>query len=134
MKDAVDLLNDQWTAQLTAEPGSLFDDELRPMYRATDPDTSRDAAALALQSASAHRQLAARALLAAGPDGLTDFQLADVTGLAQTSVGKRRHDLQRAGLVFPLLDADGKQVRRPTPSGATAGVYVHATHHQEAAA
>ena len=110
------------------ESGALFDDQLRPMYRATDPDTSRDAAILALHSASAHRQLAARALLAAGPRGATDFELADATGLAQTSVGKRRHDLCQAGLVVALLGPDGKQVRRPTPSGATAGAYVHVTH------
>lgn len=107
---------------------ALFDDQLRPMYRASDPDTSRDAAALALRSASAHRQLAAAALLNAGPDGLTDFELADITGVAQTSIGCRRKDLCRAGLARPLIGPDGKQARRPTPSGATAGVYVHAAH------
>ena len=107
---------------------TLFDDELRPTWRATDPSTSRDAALGATANAATHRQRAAQALLSAGRDGLTDFELADLLGIAQTSIGKRRGELVNAGVVTALLDRTGRQVRRPAPSGAAAGVWVHVTH------
>ena len=46
----------------------------------------------------------------------TDFELADHTGLQQTSAGKRRLELERAGLVVSTTE------RRVTPSGAMATV------------
>ena len=107
---------------------TLFDDELRPTYRHTDPDTSADAAIGATSNAATHRQRAAQALLSAGRDGLTDFELADLTGIAQTSIGKRRGELVTAGVVTALLDRTGRQIRRPAPSGASAGVWVHVAH------
>lgn len=106
---------------------SLFDDQLRPTYRADDPDTSRDAALGAAARADTHRQRAARALLSAGPDGLTDFELAELTGVAQTSIGKRRGELVTAGVVVALT-RDGRQIRRAAPSGASAGVWIHQHH------
>lgn len=33
------------------------------------------------------------------PEGLTDFRLAELTGIKQTSIGKRRHDLMEPGLI-----------------------------------
>jgi hypothetical protein len=92
-------------------------------WRDTDPDTSRDAFVIGIHRHSDHRERALSALLAAGPNGLTDFELADVTGIKQTSIGKRRHELMQAGHVEPLT-VDGRQVRRAAPSGASAGVYV----------
>jgi transcription initiation factor IIE alpha subunit len=87
-----------------------------PTARSTDPDTSHQAAELAKQSAGGHRDLALR-VLRANPDGLTDFELAELTGVAQTSIGKRRHDLYRAGLVVKT------DLRRPSPSGSPAIVW-----------
>jgi DNA-binding MarR family transcriptional regulator len=73
---------------------------------------------------SDHRRRALRALDRAGADGLTDFQLAQATGVGQTSIGKRRLELERLGLVERVMDpATGRPATRPTPSGATAGVY-----------
>jgi hypothetical protein len=105
-----------------------------PKARLTDPATSHQAAALNARVAEGHRARAERALHAAGPAGLTDFGLADATGLAQTSVGKRRLELLRAGLVCPLFDADGKQVTRLAPSGARSLVWVHVDHVGQVAA
>lgn len=49
--------------------------------------------------------------------GLTDFELAEHTGKAQTSIGKRRKDLEVDGYVVATTE------RRPSPSGAMATVY-----------
>jgi DNA-binding transcriptional ArsR family regulator len=86
--------------------------------RATDPDTSHAAAADAAVNAATHRARALAELRAAGCLGLTDFELADRTGLQQTSIGKRRGELRDAGLV-----RDSGQ-RRPSPSGSAAIVWV----------
>lgn len=59
-----------------------------PAARATDPETSHTAAKNATLGASAGRLAVLRCLLTKGP--LTDFELADVTHLQQTSIGKRR--------------------------------------------
>jgi hypothetical protein len=74
------------------------------------------------------------ALTEAGEDGLTDFELAEALSLcgpliAQTSAGKRRLDLERDGLVARRLVIDPRTYalisdRRPSPTGALAGVYV----------
>lgn len=95
-----------------------------PSFRASDPETSRDAAALASLTAPTVRQRALAALRAAGADGLTDFELAAIVGRQQTSAGVRRKELERAGLVVALIGADGRPVRRSTPSGATAIVWI----------
>lgn len=99
-----------------------------PMFRPTDPSTSRDAANDTARRAPRHRRMAEEALRAAGPHGLTDFELADVTGVLKGTIGKRRQDLQIAGRVVPLLDSTGQQVRRLAPSGSKAGVWVHVDH------
>ena len=86
-----------------------------PTARRSDPGTSWDAAKLAGRSASKHQLLCAKALR---HDDMTDFELAVHTGVQQTSIGKRRLDLQRLGYVAPQ---DGR--KRQTPSGAWAQVW-----------
>lgn len=86
------------------------------LARTTDPDTSHIAAASQTpRKLSAGRLLALRTLAEHGP--LTDFELADITGKAQTSIGCRRADLKKAGLA-----ADTGQ-RRASPSGSPAIVW-----------
>jgi hypothetical protein len=98
---------------------TLFDDfhntvsALTPGHRNTDPDTSREAAA---RQRVTDRRLALN-LHRQHPDGLTDFELADLMGRQQTSAGKRRGELRDLGYV-----EDSGQ-RRPAPSGAKAIVW-----------
>lgn len=84
--------------------------------RRTDPTTSHQAAADARTNATTHR---ARVLatLRAHPEGLTDFELAAILGLQQTSAGKRRGELRDAGQVCD------SGARRPSPSGSSAIVW-----------
>lgn len=84
-----------------------------PARRTTDPDTSR---APTEPRMSAGRLLALDAL-ARHRDGLTDFELAEITGKPQTSIGKRRGELVSAGLVV------GTTQRRPSPTGSPAIVW-----------
>ncbi len=90
------------------------------MVRITDPDTSRAAAELAAQTAPTLRARCLDAIDAAGPGGMTDFELAAVVGRQQTSAGVRRKELVQMGLVVAT------SMRRPTPSGATAIVWIAA--------
>lgn len=89
---------------------------LYAMARTSDPETSMMAAEQALVRAGTNRARALN-LLRQFPEGLTDFELADLTGLQQTSVGKRRGELRDAGLVYDT----GR--RRPAPSGSAAIVW-----------
>jgi hypothetical protein len=104
---------------MTVTAETMFDRRgaVRPVARATDPDTSHRAAALATLKAGSNRVLALEALRAAGERGLTDFELEAATSIPQTSIGKRRHDLWRLGLV------EKTEMRRPSPSGAPAIVW-----------
>jgi len=72
--------------------------------------------------ANNHRRTALLALLKHG--NLTDYELADKTGLQQNSIGKRRKDCQDAGLVTHYRDDDGNKVKRPAPSGSKAYVWM----------
>lgn len=90
-----------------------------PDVRATDPSTSVGAATINRPRRANHKALVLDALRAAGPSGLTDFETGAATGLQQTSAGKRRLDLQRDGLVRPLIGE-----RRLSPSGTPAQVWV----------
>jgi DNA-binding transcriptional ArsR family regulator len=87
-----------------------------PVARATDPETSWEAAERAKLNKSTNRALALR-LLREHPEGLTDFDLAELTGLQQTSIGKRRGELRDAGLVRAT------DRRRRSPSGSSAIVW-----------
>jgi len=100
-----------------SEPLSLDEGFGRPVARATDPGTSWAAAAFTEPRAGTNRALALR-LLREHPDGLTDYELADLSGLQQNSIGKRRGELRDAGLV----QDSGR--RRRAPSGAAAIVWV----------
>jgi DNA-binding transcriptional ArsR family regulator len=88
-----------------------------PVARWSDPDTSHAAARDAKVLAGPNRRLAYEALCRAGERGLTDFELAAITGVAQTSIGVRRKELVRAGYV------EATPLRRPAPSGSMAIVW-----------
>ena len=90
-------------------------------YRNADPWTSVEAGNKASLGASRGRLLVLQALADHGP--LTDFELADVTGWQQTSIGKRRLECARRGWVEPCLDDNGEQKTRPAPSGSKSLVW-----------
>lgn len=85
--------------------------------RRSDPQTSHEAAQDAKVLSSRNRRMALEALRYADERGLTDFELAAKTGVAQTSIGVRRHELVRAGYVVAT------NLRRPAPSGSLAIVW-----------
>lgn len=87
-----------------------------PLARATDPGTSHGAAAQTKARAPRHRELALK-VLREHPEGLSDFELAAITRVPQTSIGKRRLELQRMGLVAATDE------RRPSPTGTPAMVW-----------
>lgn len=102
-------------------------------------DTSRDAAIGNRPHRPRDRERALVALRTAGPNGMTDFQLADAMSMdghgpcTQPSAGKRRHDLVQDGLVVRLYRVHPTSgqwvgVRRPSPTGASASVWVAVEH------
>lgn len=97
----------------------LFNDFDNPQARRTDPETSHDAAKDALLSASQGRLLVMRWLL---KRPMTDFELAHATHWQQTSIGKRRGECMKAGLVEPVMCGD-QVIKRPAPSGSLAIVW-----------
>src|SRR5258705_9531081 len=80
-----------------------------PTSRPSDPETSHDAAHDAAFHASKGRLLAL-------------YELEAFTGWQKNSIGKRRLDCQRAGLV-ELVVVDGVKQRRPGPSGSDCFVW-----------
>lgn len=88
-----------------------------PIARRSDPGTSYAAAHDARALSGPHRIRALALLREAGEHGLTDFELAEKSGIAQTSIGVRRKELVRAGYV------EGTDKRRPAPSGSLATVW-----------
>lgn len=98
------------TGQLSFADQLSFD---QPKHRATDRDTSR-AAPGNEGRLSAHRWAALCALV---EGDATDFELAERTGVQQTSIGKRRLELVRDGL------ACDTSLRRPSPTGSLAIVW-----------
>lgn len=91
-----------------------------PLYvapaRRTDPETSHEAREDAAPHASRGRRLVLIMLLLHG--GLTDYELAELTGWQQNSIGKRRGELMAGGLVRASRREDGSLVKRPAPSGS----------------
>lgn len=87
-----------------------------PSARNTDPDTSVAAALRNLQGRVTDRKMALGHLFR-HPDGLTDFELADIMRRQQTSAGKRRGELRDLGLV------SATEARRSAPSGSPAIVW-----------
>jgi hypothetical protein len=92
---------------------TLFD---HPAARATDPETSHMAAGRALSRKASDQRLVL-AIHAANPDGLTDFELAEIADRAQTSLGVRRGELRDHGLIV------NSGLRRPSPSGSPSIVW-----------
>lgn len=88
-------------------------DNVGPNVRRTDPDTSH-AAAAPLRLKDRVRVLNVHSN---NPEGLTDFELADIVGRQQTSAGKRRGELR------DLLMIEDSLTRRPAPSGSMAIVW-----------
>jgi CRP-like cAMP-binding protein len=100
---------------LEAPPsGSLFD--TTGMHRVPDRDTSVSAAKAVAPSRVTNRAVALD-LLRKHPGGLTDFELADLSGLQQNSIGKRRGELVAQGLVRD------SGLRRPSTTGSPAIVW-----------
>ena len=86
----------------------LFDDE--PGYRNTDPSTSRHAKKFNLNK----DRVLALEVHGRNPDGLTDYELAGITGKQQNSIGKRRGELCDYGFVEEKIP----QTKRKGPSGS----------------
>lgn len=87
--------------------------EQHPAKRVNDPDTCVEPSEPKM-SKGRLKALAAHYL---HPEGLTDFELAELTETAQTSIGKRRGELEKAGLIVATTQ------RRPSPSGSQAIVW-----------
>lgn len=88
-----------------------------PTARASDPTTSHEAAGKASARVASDRALVLR-IHQRHTSGLTDFELAELAGRQQTSLGVRRGDLCKAGLIR------NSGLRRPAPSGTNATVWV----------
>ena len=88
----------------------------QPAARSSDPETAKKAGALHPIKRGTDRALA---LLchSRNPYGLTDFELASQMGRQQTSAGKRRLELMRAGWI------EETSMTRTAPSGSAATVY-----------
>ena len=97
--------------------------QARPMediplsYRATDPDTSRQAAKDNAPRRNAQQERVLAALRHLGEDGGTDAQVASLCGLPANTIATRRRELEAMGLVERTTE------RRRTPSGSTAIVF-----------
>lgn len=98
----------------------VFETSTRTMVASGDLATSHEAAVIASIKAPNHRIIALKAFVEHGP--MTDFQLAEKTGLQQTSIGKRRKDCQDVGLV-DFYRPNGEKEKRQTPSGSSAYVW-----------
>lgn len=85
--------------------------------RASDPATSRDAAARASRFAKSHAATILEALRR-HPNGLTAHEIASITSLNYVQVDRRFIDLERAG------HAKRTEQTRGTPSGGRATVWV----------
>jgi hypothetical protein len=99
---------------------NLLEWEPKPGARNSDPETSHAAADTAQMKASHGRLRVLQFLAADGP--MTDHELAAVTGVIQTSIGKRRGECRDHGLVEAVLD-NGTVASRLSPSGSRATVW-----------
>ena len=103
---------------------SMFDETLglgglriTPAARLTDPETSQIAAGVNQGTRGNDRTRVLELLGRAGDDGLTDYELASLTGRQQNSIGKRRSELLAAGLV------EWTGFHRPSPAGSPCRVW-----------
>ena len=91
---------------------------LTPGARSTDPGTSHVAAFEQRRRMSGTHQRALAELALAGEVGLNDFELAARAGRKQTSIGVRRGELVKAGLVRSA------GITRPSDTGDPSTVWV----------
>jgi hypothetical protein len=89
-----------------------FDFYTREAARATDPVTSVMAAEQVAPHVHAGQMKALAVFYRYPVQAFDDFELAERTGIKQTSVGKRRGELERMGYVE-------RRERRPSPSRLT---------------
>ena len=85
------------TEQFGTPPAVTQVAPVKKLHRNTDPDTSREAAAIASTRSGGQRMRVWTALNQLGT--ATDFEIADHLGILRTSAAKRRQELTEAGLV-----------------------------------
>lgn len=85
--------------------------------RDTDPETAHEAAGDS-ELRGKQRLAVLEYLIHRGPHGATDYETGDGLGILRTSAGKRRKELETAGLVT------NSGVRRPTDTNSTAIVWI----------
>lgn len=88
-----------------------------PAARRRGTDTEKAAARKVFPHSGSQRAKVLAELYAAGPSGLTDYELSKRIGILRTSAGKRRKELGEDGLVEPTSD------RRTTDTTSTAIVW-----------
>lgn len=96
------------------QTGLLFGEPTEAVARAHDPETAQAAAKSVPVNEMESAILAA---LRKYPNGLTSYELADVTGLSLVTVSPRMRPLVRKGL------AEDSGENRPTPGGSKAIVW-----------
>lgn len=92
----------------------------RSKARKTDTSTSVLAAEKSGIKATERRLLVLRLLK---DRAMTDFELAEASGLQQNSIGKRRGECRDAGWVQIARDGRGTEVRRPSTTQSPALVW-----------
>jgi hypothetical protein len=118
--------------------------EVRTLAHRNDPDASVAAAEFQVRNASRNQRVKDAILGLLAEEPRTSFELQDAyfswrmvndwPDVQVHSVSRRLSELHRAGLVRAVEDAGGVQVRRPSPSGATATVWEIVPEQQEAQA
>lgn len=101
------------TYQLTLDDATRF---ALKNSRRNDEMTAVRAAQNAYANAQTHRTIALR-VHAQHPAGLTDFELAELCGIPQTSIGKRRGEL----VILEMIERT--EITRPSPTGSAARVW-----------
>lgn len=96
--------------------------EEKTRARASDPETSREAAGRVGEFAQRHFDQILAAFVMRG--GMTIYEIAEATGLDHVAVARRMPEMAKpeVGLVRVVLK-DGKPVTRRTPSGRNARVW-----------
>lgn len=101
--------------------GLLASLDTRPRAHTGGPATERDAARFAWPTANNAKRELLEHLRRLGGAGVTSSEAVELVGYS----GQRRlNDLKHGGWVEVLHDRDGQPVRRKTPRGAWADVYV----------
>lgn len=81
---------------------SIF--EANPLVRASDPDTSAQAAIRAVGFKAAHEARIFGAICDAGSRGATMHEIAAVTGLEPVQVGRRLGAMGERGLIYRIAN------------------------------